>query len=52
MKLFKLFTGTIPRIKDEDLMRMARIEYKDDYLYAYNWMKQNPGKSLEIGEMK
>lgn len=51
MTLFKLFKKA-PRIKDEDLLRMAKIEYKDDYIFAYNWMKSNPGKNPEIGEFK
>jgi len=36
------------RYRDEELFRLARVEYKKDYEYAYNWMKSNPGKLLEI----
>lgn len=51
MKMFKLFKRT-HKIKDEDLLKLVKIEYKDDYIFAYNQMKQNPTKSLEVGDMK
>lgn len=41
-----------PQIRDDDLLRMVKIEYKDDYIFAYNWMKSNPGKMLDIKEFK
>ena len=48
MKFFKFITKT--KIKDEDLMRMAEIEYKNDAIFAFNWLKENPGKTLNIEE--
>lgn len=46
----KLFNFTNRKIKDSDLMKMAEIEYKKDALFAYNWMKANPGKTLDMAE--
>jgi hypothetical protein len=51
MNFFNLFKKE-PRIKDEDLLKVAKIEYKKDYMVAYNWMKANPGKNPEIGEFR
>lgn len=48
MKLFKFMNKK--KIKDEDLMRMAEIEYKNDALFAFNWLKANPGKTLDMEE--
>lgn len=30
--------------RDRSLMTLARNEYKNDWEWAYNWMKKHPGK--------
>lgn len=35
-----------PRYSEDPLLRYAKIEYKNDYVFVYNWIKNNPEKEF------
>lgn len=37
---------------EQDLMTYARTEYKKDWQFAYNYMKNNDGKSPKMNEWR
>jgi hypothetical protein len=39
-------------VKDSDLQRFARNEYKKDAEYAYYWMKRNQKLIMSYSEIK